>query len=351
MGQEKPEEEEQEELEVEQLERGYQPEPELERGSRSRAGASRNSYVGSTLHSMEPEPEPSPLEAENAALRTETARLQREVVTLKGLLAEQTRVAAAAEAAAMQSSLQRTIAALEEEEGAAEGAGADERWSGSDTAAAGACVLCNLVIGCALAAAAAILLMAEPATSPCRQVEQAGASMLPACAGSLLAAAAATGRGRPLPPHVCGESPPPWAQAVLRTAGLCERPERPAADAEGERATPPLLSMEVEHGGVFVLGRRFFGSAARLAIWEGEEPGQVAEVRACVRRWRRLGLTRGVWAALAGAPRRRGDRRRSQGRRQAAGGRRAADLRGAPHPAMGGYTDRAGRRRCAAGCV
>jgi len=250
------------------------------------------------------EPEPSPLEAENAALRTETARLQREVVTLKGLLAEQTRVAAAAEAAAMQSSLQRTIAALEEEEGAAEGAGADERWSGSDTAAAGACVLCNLVIGCALAAAAAILLMAEPATSPCRQVEQAGASMLPACAGSLLAAAAATGRGRPLPPHVCGESPPPWAQAVLRTAGLCERPERPAADAEGERATPPLLSMEVEHGGVFVLGRRFFGSAARLAIWEGEEPGQVAEVRACVRRWRRLGLTRGVcgsagWCATA----------------------------------------------------
>jgi hypothetical protein len=37
--------------------------------------------------------------------------------------------------------------------------------------------------------------------------------------------------------------------------------------------------MDVQHGGIILLGRRFFGSSSTLSIWAGENPSDVAEVR------------------------------------------------------------------------
>ena len=180
------------------------------------------------------------------------------------------RAVASKEADEMSVSLRRTLQALQAEDDE-EG---EQAWSSSDALAAFGCVMCNLFVGVALAAVATILLMAEPLESPCHGIDQAGVSGMAACAGNLASAAVATGRGEPLPQHICGTSPP-WAQGLLRAANLC--PVAAAAPDEGlEHSTPALLSMDVQHGGMVLAGRRFFGSSSTLSIWEGENPSEVA---------------------------------------------------------------------------
>ena len=173
----------------------------------------------------------------------------------------------------MSTSLRRTLQALQEDD-----LDDDQSWSGSDMMAAFGCVMCNLFVGTALAAVAAILLMAEPADSPCRGTTtgEGGVAGIAACATNLASTAAATGRGEPFPQHVCTTAAP-WAQAALRTAELCPITIR-AELAEPVRSTPALLSMDVQHGGIVLAGRRFFGSSSTLSIWSGDNPSDVVEV-------------------------------------------------------------------------
>jgi predicted amidohydrolase len=183
---------------------------------------------------------------------------------------DEVRAVASKEADEMSMSLRRTLQALQAEDDEDE-----QTWSSSDVLAAFGCVMCNLFVGVALAAVASILLMAEPPESPCRGSEHAGVAGMTACAGNLALAAVATGRGEPLPEHVCSTSPL-WTQNLLRVTGLC--PAAAAAPDEGlEHSTPALLSMDVQHGGIVLAGRRLFGSSSTLSIWEGEDPSEVAE--------------------------------------------------------------------------
>ena len=183
------------------------------------------------------------------------------------------RNAASKEADEMSASLRRTLQALREED-----LDDDQAWSGSDMMAAFGCVMCNLLVGTALAAIAAILLMAEPADSPCRRATagEGGVAGISACVANLASTAVATGRGEQFPQHVCTTASP-WAQAALRTADLCPITS-PDAVSEPEHSTPALLSMDVQHGGFILLGRRFFGSSSTVSIWAGENPSDVAEV-------------------------------------------------------------------------
>jgi predicted amidohydrolase len=182
------------------------------------------------------------------------------------------RDAASKEADELSTSLRRTLQALQEDD-----LDDDQGWSGSDTMAAFGCVMCNLFVGTALAAIAAILLMAEPLDSPCRRAGEGGVAGISACAANLVSTAAAAGRGEQFPQHVCTTAAP-WAQAALRSVDLCPT-TAPVAFTEPVRSTPALLSMDVQHGGIVLAGRRFFGSSSTLSIWSGENPSDVAEVR------------------------------------------------------------------------
>jgi predicted amidohydrolase len=186
------------------------------------------------------------------------------------------RTTASKEADEMTASLRRTLQVLRDEDLDDD----DQGWSSSDVMAAFGCVMCNLFVGTALAAVAAILLMAEPAESPCRRTTagEGGVSGMAACAANLASAAVATGRGQPFPEHACGAAPP-WAQAALRTVDLCPIAAAAApVDEEVLHSTPALLSMDVQHGGIVLAGRRLFGSSSTLSIWTGDNPSGVAEV-------------------------------------------------------------------------